>query len=139
MSAQYVWRLAVDSWPTENGEPFAWQGYDYWEEMVRAFKAGEPVPAWLPADFAKWIITPDTDPIFGGSLPEKTGYVIAYSDAPDYTTGYGGDGNHLMNVPHATARRYFSKSSLTDRLADLLAWGCEARIERAPIGEWGAA
>lgn len=139
MSVHYVYRLVVDSWPTENGEPFAYQGYDFWESIVEAHRAGEPVPSWLPADFGEWV-APDPDEVagdpFASTSPKRSGYSIAWHDAPDYATGYGGEGHLLMNVPHATRMRRFSKSSLLPRLEDLRAWGCEVRIECAPIGEW---
>ena len=125
MSVQYVYRIVVDSWPTENGKPFTAQGFQYWEKVVDAFRTGEPVPSWLPADFVDWLTPDDRDEIFGSGIPAKWGYsVIDHCD------------EHLMNVPRSIRVRRFSEASLTDRLADLLAWGCVARIERAPIGEW---
>ncbi|WP_109527286.1 MULTISPECIES: SPRY domain-containing protein [Nocardia] len=138
----YVWRLVVDKWPTENGEPFASQGFEYWETVVNAFRLGESIPDWLPADFGDWV-TPTAaeveNDVFAVAIPDRVGYSIEWSDAPDYVTGYGGDGEHLMNVPHTNGRRRFSKHPVANRLADLLAWGCEAHIERAPIGEWETA
>ncbi|MEU2106426.1 hypothetical protein [Nocardia sp. NPDC019255] len=127
-----MFRLVVDSWPTENGQPFFAQGFDYWAEIVHAHRAGEPLPTWLPSDLWRWI---DDGP---AELVEKSGYVIADYDPPDYASGYPGFSERLITVPHATARRYFSRSSLVGRLNDLRAWGCEAHIERAPIGEWEA-
>ncbi len=130
MRAQFVWRLVVDSWPTENGEPFARQGFDYWDEIARAFENNEPVPSWLP-DLRPWLA-------HGDESPQRDGYAIAYDDPPDPRTGYPGFPEYVMNVPSAPTRTYLSRSSVAGRLADLLAWGCEAHIERAPIGEWEA-
>lgn len=138
MSVHYVYRIVVDSWPTEDGKPFAAQGFDYWEKVVDAFHAGESIPSWLPDNFGEWVTPPEDedDPFSGSSSPKRMGHAVAYYEAHEPETGYGGYSHHLLNVPHANRRRRFNKSALTDRLADLRAWGCVARIERAPIGEW---
>lgn len=129
MSTQYVWRLVVDSWPTENGEPFYAQGFDYWKDIVNAFEAGEPVPTWLPANFKQWLWNDDPS-------GEQHGYLIGDYEPADWQGGDPGWDERLLYVPHATTKRYLTRASLPNRLKDLLAWGCEARIERAEIGSW---
>ncbi|MGW5519081.1 hypothetical protein [Nocardia africana] len=127
-SGKYVWRLVVDSWPTENGLPFSDQDFDYWAGIVNAFQAGEPVPSWLPDDFEQWIWT-DPNGI-------QRGYLVGDYEPADWQGGDPGWDERLLCVPYATSKRYFTPASLPARLADLRAWGCEAHIERAAIGEW---
>lgn len=127
MSARYVYRLVVKSWPTENGEPFFLQGFDYWAGIVNAFEEGGPVPAWLPADFKRWL--------WNDPNAKQFGYLIGDYEPASFDGDPGAD-ERLLYVPHATNRRYFSKAGLPERLADLVSWGCEAHIERALIGDW---
>ncbi|WP_280420020.1 hypothetical protein [Nocardia carnea] len=140
----YIWRLVVDFYPTENGAPFSAQDVGYWEDIAHAYQSGKPLPAWLP-DLAPWLPGPPVlDPWLSGPVdvtsarsaePEKPGYMIGDGDDG---SPYGLEANyhHIMNVPSAPTRRYFSRAPLDRRLADLLAWGCVAYIERAEVGEW---
>lgn len=125
-----VWRLVVDSWPTENGKSFASQGFDYWADVVDRLEEKKPLPEWLPDDLESWLGDGETYPVI------DKGFAIIDSDPPDYASGYEGFSRHLMSVPTAPTRRYFSQGALTGRLKDLLAWGCVAHLERAPIGDW---
>ncbi|MEV4127102.1 hypothetical protein [Nocardia sp. NPDC049707] len=130
MSARkYVWRLVVDFWPTENGKPFAEQGFDYWARIVNALKGGEPVPDWMPKDLDRWL--PDS-----GYLGERHGYLICDGDDGDWETGYPGWRQDMLYVPYVSSKRYLTRGRLPARLEELRAWGCDAHIERAEMGEW---
>lgn len=132
MTSGYVWRIVVDSWPTDNGDSFVAQGFDFWADVADALKNGGSVPSWLPADMDRWL--PGS-----GYLGERHGYLIFDGEDGDWEVGDPGWRTDLLYVPHTSGRRYFSKSGLAGRVADLIAWGCKARIERAPIGDWETA
>lgn len=136
MSARkHVFRLVVDTWPTEDGKPFADQGFRYWENIVERWADGnhaDPCPDWVP-DLTEWLV--DQGDASHRSTP-RPGYQIVINDPPDYATGYPGYPEYLMNVPAAPTRRFFTRSTVA-RLRDvLIEWGCTAHIERAEVGAW---
>lgn len=129
---KYVWRLVVDHWPTPDGEPFADQGFDFWHDIVTEWSTGlREVPEWVP-DLDPWLVdnSPESP---GGPHP---GRMIFASDPPDYSTGYPGSYEYLMNVPSAPTRRFFTRNTVAQMRDTLIEWGCKAHIERAEQGEW---
>ena len=123
---QYAYRLLVTSWPTPDRQPFAEQPYKFWEEIVDAYlnpSDSKPYPEWLP-DIGPWLATEFDGPRDGHPIGEH-GDLAA-----------GDRGNHLMNVPRAPGRRYFTRKTLMDLRDELIAWGCTAHIERGEIKNW---
>lgn len=131
MTPRYVYRLVVDSWPTENGQSFVDQGFDFWAAIVNALENGEPVPDWLPKDLDRWLPK-------SGYLGERHGYLISDGEDDDWETGYKGWREDVIYVPHVRTKRHLTLGRLPARLEDLRAWGCKAHIERARVGEWEA-
>lgn len=136
MSARrFVFRLVVDSWPTEDGRPFNEQGFDYWKNIVERWSDGnhdEPCPDWVP-DLSEWLV--DQGDPYGPSTP-RPGYRIVFDDPPDRLTGYPGYPEYLMNVPAAPTRRFFTYATVAAMRDTLRQWGCAAHVERAQLGDW---
>ena len=113
-----VFRIVVDSYPTEDGKPFTDQPVEFWTDLVDRYEAGEEAesfPSWVPALHPwTWL---------DGYATEHA-YTIVDDDRP------------VINVPNLNRRHFFSQSSARERVRQFLAWGCVARVETAEIGDW---
>lgn len=150
MSARrFVYRLVVDHWPTENGEPFVDQPQEFWEQIAKC--ASNPnhqghseceCPEWLPVgdELTPYLLKPaDFDTPAYLDPPSFCRRIFDPGDSPDYSTGYGGTpGYDIIAVPNATPRRRFQRAGLVAAAEHLRRWGCTAHVERAELGAWEA-
>ena len=121
--SKHVYRLVVDHWPTPDGQPFAEQTYEFWEQVVDDYANGVG-PGWLPDDLS---------PYAEGALnPARHTRWVGEEGEPDV----GWDGSTLINVPVSPVRRFFSRGPVAAMAKQLREWGCTVHIERAEIGEW---
>lgn len=133
MSAQpatgKVYRLVVDKWPTDDGQPFTDQDPEFWERIIECRNLSNHqghsecvCPEWLPDDLTAYI---------GFDPPSFTHWLGDNGDPHIGDPGYT-----LIWLPFAPTRRFFTRTRLEAAAKQLRAWGCTAHVEFAYVGEW---
>ncbi|MGC0365035.1 hypothetical protein ABH922_003019 [Rhodococcus sp. 27YEA15] len=124
-----VFRVVVESYPTEDGKPFTEQSKEFWQLIVDQYDNPtdpDPTPDWVP-DISEYLYTEDDGPFgHGYDSPQRQGKGIQ-GDVP---------WPPLLVVPSLTRRHFFVRSAAQVRVDQLIEWGCVARVETAEIGEW---
>lgn len=143
---KYVYRLVVDSWPTEDGRPFVVQSDEFWEAIAACAEQGHAdpeceCPDWLPdlSRLRPYLAHPATyDCPREVIQPPRFTRVLGVGYEPgDPVTGYGGcPDTVVMAIPVAHARRFLQSAGPVAMSVQLREWGCCAHVERAQLGAW---
>lgn len=115
-----VFRVVVESYPTEDGRPFVEQDPAWWNQLVTdIIDEKETLPAWLPSDFDEYVyaFVPDDE-------QPKSGRRIAHK------------GRVILAVPALFKKFFWVQKSAERQVRMLVEWGCVARVETAEIGPW---
>ncbi|MGP4995502.1 hypothetical protein [Glutamicibacter ardleyensis] len=119
MSNLFIYRVTIESYPTEDGKPFDQTDPQIFVDGVYAYAnpGGElTTPDWFPADLESWMPSDHTG---YGPTVDKTGHWIADAE---------------IFVPVFNRRHWLSRNAANRSAERFREWGCQVTVQKsAPI------
>jgi len=125
--SNYAYRITVDKYPTENGEPFDRQHPQLWMDIVAAHCNNGDTPEWVPPALEEWMYLWSDDPYASADEGPRIGKTV-----------YDNDNRPMLKIPVLRRRHWMSRSTAVGIVEGLREWGCEVRLERCPLEGWEA-
>lgn len=123
--SRHLYRVTIESYPTEDGKPFNEQPTEFWQECIEAYAGNtdaDPLPDFMDWDFEEWIYQ---DATYGHGYEYPANYAGAHiqTDPP-------------MVVPTFTRRHWLSPHAAKQKAATLREWGCVVTVDKSKPIEW---